>query len=290
MVPATILSTAIFGSRTQPATAGCGPSASAHPASRPFIGPPRRDLARRQGRMRRTTMPDVVPIARGRCDEAAPRSPSAPRRRRAARSRPARRGPAGPRAAGAALAVDGTFGAGGYTRAMLAADPTLHVSGDRPRSRRHRGRRAPGRGLGGRLTLVPGRFGDLDRLRATRGTRRSTPSSSISASPRCRSTRPSAASRSATTAPSTCAWSAPDRSAADLVNESEEADLADIIFHYGEERRSRAVARAIVEARRKRPDRDHRRPWPRSSRAWSGPTRPAASTRRPGPSRACASR
>lgn len=40
-------------------------------------------------------------------------------------------------------------------------------------------------------------------------------------------------------------------SAADLVNEYEEADLADIIYHYGEERRSRAVARAIIEARRK---------------------------------------
>jgi len=39
-------------------------------------------------------------------------------------------------------------------------------------------------------------------------------------------------------------------SAADLVNESDETELADIIWRYGEERRSRRVARAIVEARR----------------------------------------
>src|SRR6185369_15481633 len=39
-------------------------------------------------------------------------------------------------------------------------------------------------------------------------------------------------------------------SAADLVNDADEAELADIIFRYGEERRSRRVARAIVEARK----------------------------------------
>jgi 16S rRNA (cytosine1402-N4)-methyltransferase len=40
-------------------------------------------------------------------------------------------------------------------------------------------------------------------------------------------------------------------SAADLVNETEESELADIIYRYGEERRSRAIARAIVERRRR---------------------------------------
>ena len=38
----------------------------------------------------------------------------------------------------------------------------------------------------------------------------------------------------------------------------EERDLADVIYHFGEERRSRAVARAIVTARRDGPDRDDR--------------------------------
>jgi 16S rRNA (cytosine1402-N4)-methyltransferase len=39
-------------------------------------------------------------------------------------------------------------------------------------------------------------------------------------------------------------------SAADFVNEVDEAELADIIWRYGEERKSRRVARAIVEARK----------------------------------------
>ena len=38
-------------------------------------------------------------------------------------------------------------------------------------------------------------------------------------------------------------------SASDLVNNLAEAELADILFRYGEERRSRRVARAIVTAR-----------------------------------------
>jgi 16S rRNA (cytosine1402-N4)-methyltransferase len=42
-------------------------------------------------------------------------------------------------------------------------------------------------------------------------------------------------------------------SAADLINESSEAELADIFYHYGEERRARAVARAVIEARRRQP-------------------------------------
>jgi 16S rRNA (cytosine1402-N4)-methyltransferase len=38
-------------------------------------------------------------------------------------------------------------------------------------------------------------------------------------------------------------------SAADFVNEAEESDIADIIFRYGEEHRSRRIARSIVAAR-----------------------------------------
>ena len=41
--------------------------------------------------------------------------------------------------------------------------------------------------------------------------------------------------------------------AADLISDVAERDLADVIYRYGEERRSRAVARAIVAARREAP-------------------------------------
>ncbi|HEX8216703.1 MAG TPA: 16S rRNA (cytosine(1402)-N(4))-methyltransferase RsmH, partial [Allosphingosinicella sp.] len=39
------------------------------------------------------------------------------------------------------------------------------------------------------------------------------------------------------------------RSAAELLNEADEADIADILFRYGEEPKSRRIARAIVAAR-----------------------------------------
>jgi 16S rRNA (cytosine1402-N4)-methyltransferase len=38
-------------------------------------------------------------------------------------------------------------------------------------------------------------------------------------------------------------------SAADFVNTADEAEIADVLFHFGEERQSRRVARAIVAAR-----------------------------------------
>jgi 16S rRNA (cytosine1402-N4)-methyltransferase len=44
-----------------------------------------------------------------------------------------------------------------------------------------------------------------------------------------------------------------ERSAADLVNDLSEVELADLIFQYGEERYSRRIARAIVRARARQP-------------------------------------
>ncbi len=42
-------------------------------------------------------------------------------------------------------------------------------------------------------------------------------------------------------------------SAADIVNNTEEKDLADLIFKYGEEKKSRRIAARIVEARQNKP-------------------------------------
>jgi 16S rRNA (cytosine1402-N4)-methyltransferase len=44
-----------------------------------------------------------------------------------------------------------------------------------------------------------------------------------------------------------------DRTAADIVNQWDEGDLADLFFHEGGEHRARRVARAIVEGRRRAP-------------------------------------
>ncbi|GJD36160.1 16S rRNA (cytosine(1402)-N(4))-methyltransferase RsmH [Methylobacterium aerolatum] len=152
---------------------------------------------------------------------------------------------------GEAVVIDGTFGAGGYTRALLAAGPDLRVLAiDRDPTAI-----AGGQGLVaesvGRLTLVPGRFGDLDTLAEEAGAPQvqavvldiGVSSMQLDTPGRGFSFRHDGPldMRMGDTGPS----------AADLVNEAEEGELADIIYHYGEERRSRAVARAIHEARRR---------------------------------------
>lgn len=152
---------------------------------------------------------------------------------------------------GAGLAVDGTFGAGGYTRAMLAADPALRVVAiDRDPSAI-----AAGAGLvaeaRGRLRLLPGRFGDLDALLAEAGegaADRVVLDIGVSS---MQLDQPERGFSFRHDGPLDMRMGADGPSAADLVNEAEEAALADIIYHYGEERRSRAVARTIIEARRR---------------------------------------
>ena len=148
---------------------------------------------------------------------------------------------------GPGLAVDGTFGAGGYTRALLAADPEVRVAGiDRDPTAITAG--APlVTESGGRLRLVPGRFGELDRL-VGEPARWVVLDIGVSSMQLDRAERGFSFRNDG---PLDMRMSAEGASAADLVNEAEEAELADIIFHYGEERRSRAVARAIVEHRRR---------------------------------------
>ncbi|MGY2048775.1 16S rRNA (cytosine(1402)-N(4))-methyltransferase RsmH [Methylobacterium sp. JK268] len=151
------------------------------------------------------------------------------------------------------VVVDGTFGAGGYTRAILAAHPGQRVVAiDRDPTAI-----AAGRGLAaqaqGRLLLVQGRFGDLDTLvraegiEAVDGVVLDIGVSSMQLD------RPERGFSFRHDGPLDMRMGGEGPSAADLVNEAPEAELADIIYHYGEERRSRAVARAILEARRRAP-------------------------------------
>ncbi|MCJ2054314.1 16S rRNA (cytosine(1402)-N(4))-methyltransferase RsmH [Methylobacterium sp. J-070] len=149
------------------------------------------------------------------------------------------------------LAVDGTFGAGGYTRALLTRDPALQVVA----IDRDPGAIAAGRPLvaefQGRLRLLPGRFGALDTLLAEADAPQvdrvvldiGVSSMQLDVPERGFSFR--------NDGPLDMRMGADGPSAADLVNEADEAALADILYHYGEERRSRAVARAIHEARRR---------------------------------------
>ena len=151
------------------------------------------------------------------------------------------------------LAVDGTFGAGGYTRMLLDADPGIRVMAvDRDPAAIAAGA-ALADSAAGRLTLLPGRFGDLDALVRGAGAESAdfvvldvgVSSMQIDEAERGFSFRRDG--------PLDMRMEGAGTSAADLINEAPEAELADIFFHYGEERRSRAVARAVLEARRRKP-------------------------------------
>lgn len=149
------------------------------------------------------------------------------------------------------LYVDGTFGAGGYTRGILASHAGTSVIGiDRDPSAIRRGEMLV-RQARGRVSLVEGRFGNLDELVAQWA-----PVDGVVLDIGVSSMQLDEAERGFSfrfDGPLDMRMEQAGPSAADLVNGAAEAELADIIFHYGEERRSRAIARAIIEARRKAP-------------------------------------
>ncbi len=145
------------------------------------------------------------------------------------------------------LYVDGTFGAGGYTRAILGSADCAVLAIDRDPDAILRGRELESR-FAGRLTLIEGCFGDMARLvrdlghEAVDGVVLDLGVSSCRSRGRARfSFQKDGAARHAH-----------ERGGAlgsDVVNHFDEADLARIIAVYGEGTRARAVARAIVAAR-----------------------------------------
>jgi 16S rRNA (cytosine1402-N4)-methyltransferase len=147
--------------------------------------------------------------------------------------------------------LDGTFGAGGHTKAILGAERALKLLAiDRDPDALQRGS-ALVKSARGRLTLVEGRFGDLERL-----ARRNefTPLDGIVLDIGVSSMQVDEAARGFSfrlDGPLDMRMDGKGESAADIVNSASETRLADIIFHYGEERRARGVAHAIIEARRK---------------------------------------
>ncbi|MGN6571599.1 MAG: 16S rRNA (cytosine(1402)-N(4))-methyltransferase RsmH [Pseudolabrys sp.] len=144
--------------------------------------------------------------------------------------------------------IDGTFGAGGYTRAMLDAANCKVIGIDRDQTAI-----ALGAGLveeaHGRLTLVEDRFSNLDEVAASCGHEAvdgivldvGVSSMQLDQAERGFSFR--------LDGPLDMRMSGEGASAADVVNAAGERDLATIIYVLGEERFSRQVARAIVKAR-----------------------------------------
>ena len=150
-----------------------------------------------------------------------------------------------------ARVIDGTFGAGGYTRAILAAHPGNQVLAiDRDPTAIAAGQALVEREAG-RLVLVQGRFGDLDTLARDHGFAEA---DGVVLDIGVSSMQLDQAERGFSfrfEGPLDMRMERAGESAADLVNEASEAALADVIYHYGEERRARAVARALIEARRR---------------------------------------
>ena len=143
-----------------------------------------------------------------------------------------------------AMYVDATFGGGGYARVLLERADCRVVGIDRDPDAIARGAMLAAQ-FTGRLSLVHGQFGDLDTLVDE-------PADGIAFDLGVSSFQFDEAGRGFSfraDGPLDMRMGKSGMSAADAVNTLTESELADIIWRYGEERRSRAIARAIVAAR-----------------------------------------
>ncbi len=140
--------------------------------------------------------------------------------------------------------LDGTFGAGGYARGLLAAGADVVIGVDRDPLALTMA--APWAGdYGDRLRLVAGTFSQLDTLAGE-------PLDGVVLDLGVSSMQLDQAERGFSfmrDGPLDMRMSQQGDSAADLVNNADETVLADILYHYGEERASRRIAHAIVEQR-----------------------------------------
>ncbi len=147
------------------------------------------------------------------------------------------------------LYVDGTFGRGGYARALLEATPTKVIGIDRDPDAIKSGEEMV-KSFSPRLRLLQGTFGDMQNLLAEEGV---TQVDGIVLDIGVSSPQIDNATRGFSfqeDGPLDMRMSQDGQSAADIVNTASESNLADIIFHFGEERFSRRVAREIVAARK----------------------------------------
>jgi 16S rRNA (cytosine1402-N4)-methyltransferase len=144
--------------------------------------------------------------------------------------------------------LDGTFGGGGYTRALLESASCTVLGVDRDPDALKRSA-AVSEQYGGRFHMLAGRFGDTDTLCAQAGFAQldgAVFDLGVSSFQLDEDERGFSFMRDG---PLDMRMSQNGPSAADVVNAFRENDLADIIFQLGEERESRRIARRIVEAR-----------------------------------------
>ncbi len=148
--------------------------------------------------------------------------------------------------------VDATFGAGGYARAILDAADTRVIGIDRDRSAIAGGFDLVDRS-NGRLTLVEDRFSNLSEVCTAQGV---SAVDGVVMDVGVSSMQVDEAGRGFSfrlDGPLDMRMGQDGPTAADVIAKASEADLANIIYIFGEERHSRAVARAIVAARKETP-------------------------------------
>ncbi|MEO0464247.1 MAG: 16S rRNA (cytosine(1402)-N(4))-methyltransferase RsmH [Pseudomonadota bacterium] len=143
--------------------------------------------------------------------------------------------------------VDGTFGAGGYTAALLESGAHVHAFDRDPNAIRDGA--AMVAEAQGRLVLHERRFSEMAEVLADIGVPQvdavvldlGVSSMQLDQSERGFSFQQDG--------PLSMRMEDDGASAADFLNTAEETAIADVLYHYGEERQSRRIARAIVAAR-----------------------------------------
>jgi 16S rRNA (cytosine1402-N4)-methyltransferase len=148
--------------------------------------------------------------------------------------------------------VDGTFGAGGYAKAMLAAADCTVWGIDRDPKAVAQGKKVARR-YGGRLSVVAGRYGDMEELLAPMGVDALDGVAFDLGASMMQLGEPERGFSFRHDGPLDMRMEATGASAADAVNSLGESELSDIIYNYGEERASRRIAKAIVRARDEEP-------------------------------------
>jgi len=146
----------------------------------------------------------------------------------------------------AGVAVDGTFGAGGYTRAMLGAGAGRVIAFDRDPDAIDEGRSLV---PDSRLTLINERFSQMDRVLDERGIGHV---DAIALDIGVSSMQLDRADRGfsfSADGPLDMRMSRSGLTAAEFLNSADEAEIARILRDYGEEPRARSIARAIVASR-----------------------------------------
>jgi 16S rRNA (cytosine1402-N4)-methyltransferase len=143
------------------------------------------------------------------------------------------------------LLVDGTFGAGGYSRALLAGGAQV-IAFDRDPSAAKFATGLPA----DRFRLVEGRFSELDAETGAAALDGVVLDIGVSSMQLDEAERGFSFMRDG---PLDMRMAADGPTAADLVNEADPAEIARILFVYGEERESRRIARAIARRRDEQP-------------------------------------